>query len=136
MPVPGQETALRCELSVDRKRLRLTFPAVASKELPKPVALSLELGSREVDALLVALARTRARMEDRHPARVERTRLMVGTINPSWQLASDGVRGGSVLSLRHPGFGWLHFSLPKQEATKLGNGLLVQVPMPPIGQLN
>ena len=38
--------------------------------------------------------------------------------------------GGSLLHIRHPGLGWLHFVLLKESAAALGRLLLAQAELP------
>ena len=49
------------------------------------------------------------------------------TIDPvRWNSQREAVEGKSLLHLRHPGFGWLHFAITPDDAKKLAKILLHQ----------
>jgi hypothetical protein len=91
----------------------------------------IELLASELDAILAVLGEARAVMRDtvpHDPPEVRSAReLMVP--DPIWR-ADPPIHqalNGIILRLRHPGFGWLTFLLPYQEAHNLGNWLLKAV---------
>ncbi|VVE20938.1 hypothetical protein PAN31108_03124 [Pandoraea anhela] len=43
-------------------------------------------------------------------------------LDPRWQISGDPMGGGAVLRIRHPGFGWLAFSIPLHELVKFAGG--------------
>jgi hypothetical protein len=50
--------------------------------------------------------------------------------DPAFELEADQLAGDSLLHIRHPHFGWLHFIFSKAEAKKLGGLLLAQSAKP------
>ncbi len=44
-----------------------------------------------------------------------------------WNTQREALAGKSMLHFRHPGFGWLHFAIPPEEAKQLAGHLLSQV---------
>src|SRR5258708_32316614 len=84
-----------------------------------PVAVSVDVRTADLDNVILELAKLRAYLKPEHyktpaPTKVE------AFGNPPWHVADDVMTGGAALSICHPGFGWLNFLLPKQEAGKLG----------------
>lgn len=43
--------------------------------------------------------------------------------NPAWVTEPDLLLGNSLLHIRDPRFGWLHYMIPRDEARKLGSAL-------------
>lgn len=43
--------------------------------------------------------------------------------DPRWQISNDPMGGGAVLKIRHPGFGWLTFSIPLHELVRFAGGV-------------
>lgn|SRR6185369_7003676 len=54
--------------------------------------------------------------------------------NPMWATEPDVMLGHSLLHLRDPRFGWLHYLFPRNEARKLADLLQTQSDNPPPGQ--
>jgi hypothetical protein len=46
--------------------------------------------------------------------------------NPTWSVEPIRGESDSLLHLRHPSYGWLHFFLPNSEARKLGDELVAE----------
>lgn len=107
-------------VSNDHRKAMITFPG-AWFGLSHPIALSLD--TSEMDSLIASLGRLREAMLDRPPLDLQ-LKEVHGTINPRWQVTQQP-SGDSALSLRHEGFGWVHFGLPKPEAASLGRALLL-----------
>jgi len=51
--------------------------------------------------------------------------------DPIWRTEPELMEGNSLLHVRHPGLGWLHFLIPKTEAEKLAGFLQAQVSQQP-----
>ena len=51
--------------------------------------------------------------------------------DPRWATETETMRGDSVLHLRDPRFGWLHFVFPREMARKLGRLLIAQADAEP-----
>lgn len=97
------------ELSKDRKTI-----------IVSPNSNPLSLDAPNVDALLRNLSELRARMTTKHaPKWNPAIQKFEALYDPAWQAAPEMKGGRSVLHVRHPGFGWLHFSLPKRAAARL-----------------
>ena len=100
------------------KTVTVTFPS------DPPVALRLDVGA--VEEILRNLGQFRDQMK---PA-VAPTFAMgqkVGAVpDPAWVTEADLLRGHSLLHLRDPRYGWLHYLLPPHEAQKLGELLQKQ----------
>lgn len=109
-------------LDEDLKTVTVSFPSVP------PVALKLD--AREVDEMLRNLGEFRAAMQPEAPRTFDRGQLVPTAADPLWQSEPDGISGGSLLHLRDPRFGWLHYLLPRDEARKLADLLQGQARRP------
>lgn len=49
-------------------------------------------------------------------------RPVFATFDPRWQIAGDPMGGGAIFRIRHPGFGWLAFSVPLHELVRFADG--------------
>ena len=110
-------------LSDDRKTATLTAPS------DPPIVLSFNAAS--MDGLLRSAMEVRAAMTPAHPADFAVGQHVQAIENPRIVSELDTRTGRSLLHLRHPGFGWLHFLLPKEHAAKLAELLRNQVERPP-----
>jgi hypothetical protein len=54
--------------------------------------------------------------------------------DPAWYTEPDALMGNTLLHIRDPGHGWLHYLLPRETAKKLANLLQTQADAPPPGQ--
>lgn len=81
----------------------------------------------ELDALIEAIGQHRALLtpavNDTPPTDFS------ATINPAWTLFNGPL--GSVLRIRHPGFGWLSFIIPPPERAVMVGYLMAQALAPP-----
>ncbi len=123
---------LNWKLEDDLKTVTVTFPT------NPPVALQLDAAG--VDDLLLHLGEFRASMMPEF-GRVFATGQKVGAVpDPVWATEPDMMQGHSLLHLRDPRFGWLHYLLPPHEAEKLGRILQTQVAIrphsPPLSKAN
>jgi hypothetical protein len=60
---------------------------------------------------------------------------VVGAVsNPAWVTEPDAMLGNTLLHIRDPRFGWLHYLIPKEEARKLAGLLQAQADAEPPGQ--
>lgn len=95
---------------------------IATIELTGDRPISIRMDAAALDNLLLALGKLRAEML---PG-VEKPVLGAvyeGIIDPAWQTGYDAMADGVDLSLRHPGFGWIHFVLPRHEALAIARVL-------------
>lgn len=103
------------ELSEDKSTITVSFPSTP------PVALRLT--TKAVDELIHNLARLRSYMTEPHPMKWQSTRKVTAVTSPPWHLQSELMFGHCLLHIRHPGYGWLHFAIPKPESAKLAGFL-------------
>src|SRR6185312_15642444 len=84
------------------------------------------LDAAAADALIADLAKARAALAEAVSDELEAGARVTATVDPLWQVA-DGLRGPdkdlAVLALRHAGFGWLTFALPRDAALTLARSL-------------
>lgn len=113
-------------MSNDRRMATITFPGAW---LGSAAALELKIATPELDSFIAGLGQLRKGMLDQPPQDPPRGKKLRGTIDPRWRVVQRS--GDPVLSLRHAGFGWIHFGLPKGEAEKLGQALQLQAADPP-----
>ena len=114
------------EVQEDRRTLSIKLPA---GWLGLKSDVSLNLSTLEVDALIAALGWDRATMLDQ-PAMEYQEGFRYGMPDPRWRVEKQAGTGNLIFSLRHLGFGWVHFYLPKQAAMSLGKALLLQAADP------
>lgn len=98
-------------LSEDRKTASLVAPT------DPPIVMSFTAES--LDGLLNSAMEVRAAMTPPHAVDFAFGETVQAIDNPRVVSEYDSKTGRSLLHLRHPGFGWLHFLLPKQGAAKL-----------------
>jgi hypothetical protein len=118
-------------LSDDRKTVTAIFPT------EPPVSLSMD--ARGLDGLLRNLAEVREAMAEQHPLDFALGQKVSALHNPRWVTEPDLMNWDSLVHLRHPGYGWLHFLIPKAEAAKLAGSLQAQAqtqPEPPPARPN
>ena len=93
----------------------------------------------ETDDTIKHLAGFRAEMTPEIPRDVPKPPIS-GPQNPYMAVFDVPVLPGKVLAIRHPGLGWLSFSLPQKVANGLADGLRGQSPLSPFlnvgGQAN
>lgn len=119
MAVEAQRSIrLGCTFSPDGTSVRITIPA----EPP----VSLDLDTAGIEALLRGFAEVRAKMKPPVPAGWEGGQMAAGVRSPGFVCEEEALQGGSLLHLRHPGLGWLHFAFPAEAARRLGAYLLRQ----------
>lgn len=111
-------------LDADRKTVTLTLPTTP----PSQMTFTLE----QVDAFLVNMGQMRAMMEPPVAADMQPGQQVEAIPDPRWyvekaQLATDG----SVLNIRDPRYGWLHYFIPRDTALHLGCLLVHQAYAPP-----
>jgi hypothetical protein len=87
----------------------------------------IELEAREMDAIVAAMGEARAVMREPVPFTIleQRSARELVVLDPMWRTDPPlhAALSGIALRLRHPGFGWLTFVLPYEEAQNLGRWL-------------
>src|SRR5262249_31941873 len=77
------------------------------------------------------VARARAALNDPVIPDLDIGFTLDATIDPRWWVPYErSAVGGRVLCLRHPGLGWLAFSLPEHEAAAMAQALVKELPSP------
>jgi hypothetical protein len=87
----------------------------------------MHIPTGEVDNFIDALWKWRSKMKPEQPNDIILGEKVTAIADPRWYSEGELKRGGSLLHLRHPGFGWLHFWLPKDDAARLAGFLQAQV---------
>jgi hypothetical protein len=103
-------------ISEDLKTVTLTVPG------NPPIALRFTVA--DVDDILKNLGGLRALMKPEFPRDYAGGQKVRCITDPIWASESDVLMGNSLLHIRDPRYGWLHYMLPKNEARKLGGYLL------------
>ncbi|KWU26297.1 hypothetical protein [Burkholderia cenocepacia] len=77
------------------------------------------LSVQNVDMLITTLAGLREQMQP--PVRMEDPvgEQVKGVLDPRWWVGPDAMSNGPALMFRHPGLGWLAFSMPMPSLTHL-----------------
>jgi hypothetical protein len=96
---------------------------------------TVTLGAAELDQALQALAELRARMPE--PVPEQQPQVDMVWSNPLYKVRLDKESKACLLSIRHPGFGWLNFEMPAQEVLNfrtLWNHVVDRMDLePPVG---
>lgn len=111
------------KLSDDLKTVTITFPTTPT--------VVLELDAAGVEDILKNLGEFRANMSPTIPPTFALGQPVRAVPNPRWATEPDAMMGDSLLHLRDPRFGWLHYQIPRAEAGKLAGYLQKQVDSPP-----
>jgi hypothetical protein len=109
------------KLTLDASNARLSISSEAGK-----VALS----AAEVDQLIAGLKKYRALMTPSVPTDYALGQRIKCVADPHWKTELDLMLGASMVHIRDPGLGWLHFLFPKAEAARLGRLLQAQAEAP------
>jgi hypothetical protein len=84
--------------------------------------IRVELDAGEIDDALAELGEMRALMQPEHPAEVPE--VVVTVFNPTCACDSEPVLAHSVLHIRDPRFGWLHYVIPRDVGDELAAALV------------
>ncbi len=113
-------------LDDDLKTVTVTFPT------DPPVQLKLD--AEQVDNMLANLGEFRAHLKPPVQSDWAPGQLVGAVPDPRWVTEPDVMEGNSILHVRDPRYGWLHYLIPREEARKLVSFLQAQVDAPPPGQ--
>ncbi|RUT32657.1 hypothetical protein EMQ25_05790 [Arsenicitalea aurantiaca] len=114
------------KLSDDLKTVTITFPT------SPPVQFVLDAAA--VDDLLRNLGELRAHMTPPVPADYQIGQKVAAIPDPRWYTEPEMLSGDSLIHVRDPRFGWLHYLLPRASAQQLAQYLTRQAedePCPP-----
>jgi hypothetical protein len=106
--------------------LTITFPSTP------PVAIQWK--APMVDEHLQKLGKLRAGMRPEIPKTFAPGQLVGAVSDPAWVTEPDAMLGRTLLHIRDPRFGWLHYLIPKEKARKLAGLLQAQADAEPPGQ--
>ncbi len=81
------------------------------------------LGAAETEAFIGLLARSRASLTVPVAPEFNPEASLEPVIDPVWEIPEEREPDGVLLALQHPGFGWLSFIFPDNEATSIGGVL-------------
>lgn len=84
----------------------------------KPISTH-DLNAADVDELIIELGRNRELLQDTVPVDLEFGSRIATIPAPQWRVHATT----RSLFVRHPGYGWLGFSFPTDEAARLGDRL-------------
>jgi hypothetical protein len=111
------------ELENDATTVTITFAT------EPPTRLKLDLAA--VGDFLKALWSVRTAMMPEIVRELPPAPRWVALRDPIWFAERGAWDGDSLLHLRDPGYGWLHYLIPRNEAAKLARILQEQVDTPP-----
>ena len=112
------------QLSGDLKIVTVKFTCPASP------SATLRLDAQNLDNLLQKLGACRAAMKPEVPESLPGRLSVQAITDPKWFTEPERLNGDSVIHLRDPRFGWLHYILPRAMATKLASTLQKQATAP------
>ena len=113
------------KLEDDHKEVTVTFPT------DPPIALQLDVF--KVENLLENLGQFRAAMKPEVEMDWQPGQTVNALSDPRWYIEPERMQGNSLLHLRDPRYGWLHYMIPRNEARKLGQYLIDQADAPDPG---
>jgi hypothetical protein len=107
-------------------------------KLPTTPPVALILRTEDIDSLLENLGKFRSLMEPPVPINYVPAATVQAIPDPAWYSYPEAMVGNSVISVRDPRFGWLHYVLARENAKKLGELLVrqAQLPLTPSGPAN
>ncbi|MFJ2989968.1 hypothetical protein ACIPF8_19045 [Collimonas sp. NPDC087041] len=110
------------ELDADRKSILFTI----STNPP----MAFKLNGSQVDEMLRNLGDLRALMTDQHSSRWPFGQTFEAVPHPAWSSEPEVQKGNSILHIRDPRYGWLHYVIPREHARQLGGILSTQAEAP------
>jgi hypothetical protein len=122
----AQNSGPNWKLEDDRMHVTVTFPT------NPPAVLRLDVA--DVVDLLSHLGDFRSVMWPEEPKIYELGQRVAVIPDPIWSTEPDRDRGDTLLHIRDPRYGWLHYMIPREEARKLAGYILDQVYAPPPAQ--
>lgn len=110
--------ALTLNLTLSEDRMSLTIDAID----PAGDKVTGIADAADLDELIVALGAVRAALADPVPEELEPPARVPTVRDPAWLCETQD--GRRIACFRHPGYGWLAFSLAEDDAEALAAGLL------------
>jgi hypothetical protein len=112
-------------LEPDRTSVKVTFAT------SPPTVFQLDVA--EVEKILGNFGKLRSLMQPATQSDFAIGQKVSALPNPRWVAEPDVMQGDSLLHIRDPRYGWLHYVLPRSEARELGSTLQVQADAPAPG---
>ena len=112
------------KLEDDYETVTITFPT------EPPTALKLD--AKGVEEILKNLGEFRSHMKPEIAKDYALRQKVSAVPDPKWVSEPDALVGNSLLHIRDPRFGWLHYIIPREEARKLAGYLQNQANYPPL----
>jgi hypothetical protein len=108
--------------------------------LPTDPPTQVVFNTQTIDDMLQNLGEFRGHMRPEIPATFALGQVVQAISNPAWATEPDAMVGNTLLHIRDPRYGWLHYVIPHEEARKLVGLLQNQVDAPslvqPSGRVN
>jgi hypothetical protein len=104
-------------------RFRYNGPTDITLLLPSD---TVTLATADIDTLILQLAKFRKQMTPEISRILKDGEHTLGIVDPIWQ--AQPAIDHKILFARHPGFGWMSFLFPLQEAKKLAIALSIELP--------
>jgi hypothetical protein len=118
----SQSVGPNWKLEDNQRHVTVTFPTTP------PVALQLDVGG--IEDILTHLGDFRSVMWP-EVTKIYRSGQPVKAIpDPLWMTEPDANEGNTLLHIRDPRYGWLHYMIPREEARKLAAYIQNQVDSP------
>src|SRR5258708_18310215 len=118
------DTLVSWALEPDQKTVKVTFAT------SPPTVFQLDVAG--VEKIQENLGKLRSLMQPAIPPDHGVGQKASAVPNPRWLAEPDVMRGDSLLHIRDPRYGWLHYLLPRSEAGKLATTLQAQADAPPV----
>ena len=118
-------SGMNWKLEDDYKTVTLTLPT-------DPV-LQLKLSVEVVEEILKNLGDFRGAMKPEIAAQFPMGQRVEAIPDPAWVTEPNFLTGDSLIHIRDPRYGWLHYLLPRNEARHLAETLGTQADAPPPG---
>lgn len=116
------------KISDDRKTVTITFAT------EPPVDLTFNTADLEQVIHSFGVFRVNMEPEVKREINIPPGQKLEAVPDPMWVTEPDALLGNSILHLRDPRFGWLHYVLPREESKKLGELLIKQATSPAPGE--
>lgn len=120
------------KLNADLRSVTITFPT-------DPV-VTFVMTTEVLDELLANLGVFRSQMEPEVPREFALGQRVPAVAGPAWATEPDIMAGETLLHLRDPRFGWLHFLISRWDAKSIADIFLAQAAhtpaVPPSGKAN
>jgi hypothetical protein len=123
MAAPPMTNNTQIKVHVDVAKLNIVLEAWVNGAPTGNVTLS----AAETDALIRDLGNNRAQLVQQVPDNPDEASEPV--IDPAWQTPEVRYQEGRMLSIRDPGFGWLSYIFPDQEAADVAAWLTKALPL-------